>query len=94
MPAHVLFAVDKHGPAVEPGGLEGTEGPLDLGEPLVGGHRLVSVDGPRIQTGADDVEAVEAGLGLDLALEACSSLRMSTLRRAEIQSGPARRKRW
>lgn len=36
MPSHVLFAVDKHGPDVEPGGFQGTKGALDSSE----GHTL------------------------------------------------------
>ena len=70
MPTHVLFAVDKHRPHLEPSCLHRSKGPLDLREALVGCHRLVGIDGLGIQIGADDVDAVEAGLGLDLPVVA------------------------
>ena len=66
MPEHVLFGVDEDRAHVEPGRLHRTKGPFDLREALVGRHCRVGVDGCGVEIGPDDVDAVQACLGLDL----------------------------
>ena len=66
MPEHVLFGVDEDRAHVEPGHLHRTKGPFDLREALVGRHCRVGVDGCGVEIGPDDVDTVQACLGLDL----------------------------
>ena len=65
MCADVVGAVDVDGPYLEPGRLEVAEGALDAGEGLVGVDGLVGGDVGGGEAGADDVDAVEPGLGGD-----------------------------
>src|SRR6266516_2884235 len=58
------------GPQVQVVGLGDAEVPLDVLEVLVGGDRGGGVQGAGGDTGADDVDPVEGGLGGDLLLVA------------------------
>ena len=57
--------IDIHRPHLEPGSLERAEGPLDPGQALVGLDDLTGAHRVSIEAGADDVEAIQAGLGRD-----------------------------
>ena len=61
MPEHVLFGVDEDRAHVEPG----IERKARF-EALVGRHCRVGVDGCGVEIGPDDVDTVQACLGLDL----------------------------
>src|SRR4051794_20537314 len=52
---------------LELGALEGAERALDLFEAFVGAHELVGGERVGVDAGPQDVEAVELGLGGDLA---------------------------
>ena len=53
-------------------GLDRAEGPLHTGQALVGGDRCIGVELLRGETGADDVQAVQGGFGVD-GLASCAS---------------------
>jgi hypothetical protein len=58
------------GPQVQVAGLGDAEVPLDVLEILAGGDRPGGVEDAAGDAGADDVDPVEGGLGVDLVLVA------------------------
>lgn len=63
--AHPLGRVVEHRAHVQIDRLDRAEGPLDVGEALVGSHRRIGIELRRGQTGADHIQAIEGCLGRD-----------------------------